>query len=109
LTGYGFHPYPPYGGPAFGIPQATFIDINGADLGTVETSGNQYPAKTSAAMAAGTSARQWTFLDVGIATAPTGTASIGAFALYIDFSGYFGQSGYFDDLNLQVLGVRHAG
>jgi hypothetical protein len=47
LTGYGLTPAPLLGSPAFGVVQVTFFDIFGNDLGTVETAGNPFPAKTS--------------------------------------------------------------
>jgi hypothetical protein len=106
MTGYGMHPFPMDGspGPAFGVLQVTFTDANGGDLGTVETIGNQYPAKTSAAIAAGTSERGWILLDTGIATAPAKTAFIKVFALFLDFTYSSGrQSVYFDDLRLKKV------
>jgi hypothetical protein len=53
-----------------------------------------------------TPANTWTLLDTGTATAPAGAAFIQAFTLYVDFSGNY-QRVFFDDLNLQVLGVTH--
>jgi hypothetical protein len=108
LTGYGFTPLPLQGSPAFGILQVSFFDAAGNDLGTVETVGQQFPAKTSEHLDSATPANTWKLLDTGTATAPAGTAFIQAFTLYIDFSGNY-QRVFFDDLNLQVLGVTHGG
>jgi hypothetical protein len=106
LTGYGFTPVPLRSSPAFGIVQVSFFDAAGKDLGTLETVGQQFPAKTSASLDASSQANTWTLLDTGSATAPPGAAFIQAFTLYIDFSGKY-QRVFFDDLNLRVLGVTH--
>src|SRR5262249_38631354 len=58
LTGYGMAPAPLQGSPAFGLVQFSFFDINGNDLGTVETQGQQFPAKTSNTVDPGTPAGQ---------------------------------------------------
>lgn len=109
LAGYGLAvPSPLLGIDSFGLVQVTFIDIFGNDLGTVETAGNTFPAKTSNPVDG--TAPGWNYLDTETATAPEGAAYILAFTLYIDFSGIpNGQGVYFDDLNLQVLGVNHGG
>lgn len=106
LTGYGLTPAPLVGSPAFGVIQVTFFDIFGNDLGTVETAGNQFPAKTSGPVDGTATPGQWLFLDTSIVTAPAGTAYIQAFTLYVDFSGYY-QGVYFDDLTLRVLVKNH--
>jgi hypothetical protein len=106
LTGYGFTPLALQGSPAFGIVQVSFFDVGGTDLGTVETAGQTVRAKTSGHLDGSTPANTWTLLDTGTATAPAGAAFIQAFTLYVDFSGNY-QRVFFDDLNLQVLGVTH--
>jgi hypothetical protein len=106
LTGYGFTPVPLRGSPAFGIVQVSFFDAAGKDLGTVETVGQPFPAKTSASLDERSQANTWTLLDTGSATAPAGAAFIQAFTLYVDFSGNY-QRVFFDDLNLRVLDVTH--
>ena len=108
LTGNGLAPSPLLGVPAFGLVQVTFIDIFGNDLGTVETAGQQFPAKVSNPVDG--TVPGWNYLDTETATAPEGAAYIQAFTLYIDFSGTpNGQGVYFDDLNLRILGVNHGG
>jgi hypothetical protein len=110
LTGYGFAPAQLVGSPAGGLLQVTFFDAAGNDLGTVETAGQQFPAKTSEDLNSSTPVNIWILLDTGTATAPAGAAFIQAFTLYIDFSGNsYQQRVFFDDLNLQVLGVTHGG
>jgi hypothetical protein len=106
LIGYGMSPAMLLGAPAFGLVQVTFFDALGQDLGTVETAGQAFPAKTSGPVDGGTPVGQWTLLDTGIATAPAGTVFVQAFTLYVDFSGYT-QGVFFDDLRLEVLGVTH--
>jgi hypothetical protein len=106
MTGYGLTPAPLLGSPVFGLIQVTFSDIFGNDLGTVETEGNQFPAKTSNLVDSNATPGKWLFLDTGIATAPAGTAYIDVFTIYVEFSEYY-QGVYFDDLNLQVLVRNH--
>jgi hypothetical protein len=105
MTGYGMTPVPLFG-PAFGFIQVTFFDIFGNDLGTVETTGNPFPAQTSGPVDQASKPGEWLFLDTGTATAPAGTAFIQAFTLYVDFTGYF-QGVYFDDASLEVLAANH--
>jgi hypothetical protein len=100
LQGYGLAPVALQGSPAFGLVQISFFDAAGNDLGTVETAGGPDRAKTSNRIDSSTPAGQWTALDTGTATAPAGTASVQAFTLYVDFSGYGGQEVDFDDLML---------
>lgn len=108
MTGYGFTPLQLQGEPAFGVIQVTFFDAFGNDLGTVETAGNQFPAKTSNPVDWNTPVGVWTYLDTGAVTAPAGAAFIQAFTLYVDFSGN-SQRVFFDDLSLKVLGANHGG
>lgn len=105
MTGYGMTPVP-FFSPAFGFIQVTFFDILGNDLGTVETTGNPFPAQTSGPVDQTSKPGEWLFLDTGTATAPTGTAYIQAFTLLVESSGNF-QGVYFDDINLQVLEANH--
>ena len=104
LTGYGLTASFLQG--SLGLIQFTFFDSSGHDLGTVETSGNQFPAKTSNPIDATSTPLVWTRLDTGIATAPAGTAYVQAFVIFINFTG-IAQGVYFDDLDLEVLGVTH--
>jgi len=106
LTGYGMTPTTLEGSPAFGVIQISFFDINGNDLGTVETTGTYPPAKLSNSVDWSTPVNAWQFLDTETATAPEGTSYIQAFTIYVDFSGFY-QGVYFDDLNLEILGVNH--
>ena len=108
MTGYGFTPLQLQGAPAIGVIQVTFFDAFGNDLGTVETAGSPFPAKTSNPVDWSTPVGVWTYLDTGAVTAPAGAAFIQAFTLYVDFSGY-SQRVFFDDLSLQVLGANHGG
>ena len=105
LTGFGKTATVLKGTPAFGIVQVSFFDKRGKDLGTVETVGSKKPlAKTSNQVNNQTPVGEWIFLDTGIATAPTGTATVQAFTLYVDYSGSDTFQGvYFDDLNLCAL------
>jgi hypothetical protein len=105
LTGYAATDTQLKGATAFGIIQVSFFDADGNDLGTVETSGNKTPlAKTSSRVNSLTPAGEWVFLDTGIATAPTGTARVQAFTLYVDYSDSNTSQGvYFDDLSLVRL------
>jgi hypothetical protein len=105
LTGYGIAPVAIKGGPAFGIVQVSFFDARGKDLGTVETAGDKSTrARLSNAINQQSPAREWIFLDTGIATAPAGAVTVQAFTLYVDFSGSnVGQGVFFDDLNLCSL------
>ena len=102
LTGYGLTPVPLEGAPAFGVVQFSFFDALGNDLGTVETAGDEFPAKASNPVDGASPVGRWVFLDTGIATAPVGTATIQAFTLYVDFTGNF-QGVFFDDLSLCAL------
>lgn len=105
LTGYGMTPTGLKGTPAFGIVQLTFFDEYGNELGTVETTGQPTPAKTSNEINSKTAAGEWTFLDTGIATAPESAAAVQAFTIYVDYSGANTAQGvFFDDLTLCVLG-----
>src|SRR5204863_81986 len=90
-----------------GVIQLTFFDSSGHDLGTVETSGNQFPAKTSNPVDGTSTPLVWTRLDTGIATAPAGTAYVQAFVIFINFTG-IAQGVYFDDLDLESLGVTRS-
>lgn len=105
LTGYGVAPTALKGTPAFGIVQVSFFDAAGKDLGTVETAGSKTSrARTSNEVNSLTPAGEWVFLDTGVATAPTGTAAVQAFTLYVDYSGSdISQGVYFDDLSLCAL------
>lgn len=105
LTGFGLTPAALRGTPAFGIVQLSFFDAEGEDLGTVETVGSNTPlAKTSNQVNKNSPVDEWVFLDTGIATAPTGTVTVHAFTLYVDYSGSeISQGVYFDDLKLCVL------
>lgn len=103
LTGYGLASDTLLGAPAFGIVQVTYFDENGVELGTVETEGQPFPAKASNEVNGQSPTNEWIFLDTGIATAPTGAASIQAFTLYVDFSGSDFQGVYFDNLSLCLL------
>lgn len=102
LTGYGMTPIALKGTPAFGIVQVSFFDVDGTDLGTVETADSDTSlAKTSNEVNSQTPVGEWVLLDTGIATAPAGTATVQAFTLYVDFSGSDTSQGvFFDDLNL---------
>jgi len=102
LTGYGMTPIALKGTPAFGIVQVSFFDVDGTDLGTVETADSDTSlAKTSNEVNSQTPVGEWVLLDTGIATAPAGTAMVQAFTLYVDFSGSDTSQGvYFDDLKL---------
>jgi hypothetical protein len=108
LTGYGLVPASIVGDPGaiFGIIQVTFFDASGNDLGTLETVGAPFPAKTSAHLDAMTFPLQWQFLDTDAVTAPAGAAFVQAFTLWIDFTGRGEcQGASFDDLRLDVLGL----
>ncbi len=108
LTGYGLVPAGLVGDPGamFGIIQVTFFDALGHDLGTVETRGAPFPAKTSAHVDATTPPAQWMFLDTDPVTAPEGTAYVQPFRLWLDFTGQgLCQGASFDDLRLDVLGM----
>ncbi len=105
LTGFGLASETLLGEPAFGIVQFSFFDEFGNDLGTVETADpSTPPAKISNEINAQSPVGEWIFLDTGVATAPEGAVTIGAFTLYVDFSasGVF-QGVYFDDLSLCAL------
>lgn len=104
LTGYGLTPATLEGTTAFGVLQVSFFDVNGKDLGTVETAGGTTKAKTSSQVNRRSPVGEWISLDTGIATAPEGTAMIHAFTLFVDFSGSDRTQGvYFDDLSLKLL------
>lgn len=105
LTGFGQARTRLQGTPAFGIVQVSFFDARGKDLGTVETTGHPTTrAKVSNEVNSQTPAREWVFLDTGVATAPEGTATIQAFTLYVDYSNSNRSQGvYFDDLTLCAL------
>jgi hypothetical protein len=110
MTGYGLSPVQVLGSPAsaFGIIQVTFFDAQGNDLGTVETTGAPFPAKTSVHIDATTTPLEWQFLDTETVTAPAGAAYIQAFTLWIDYTGQGSCQGvYFDDLQLEVLVSNH--
>jgi hypothetical protein len=114
LTGYGMAPFalqgsdPNGAAPAYGLIQFSFFDINGNDLGTVETQGAQYPAKLSNTVDPSTPANEWVFLDTDIATAPEGAVYVAAFTIYVEFSGAsWSQGVVFDDLDFEVVGVNH--
>lgn len=102
LTGYGLTPLR-IKGAAFGIVQVSFFDANGKDLGSVETAGRKFPAKTSNPVDISAPPGEWIRLDTGVATAPAGTAFIQAFTLFVDYTGNF-QGVYFDDLALCAVG-----
>jgi hypothetical protein len=105
LTGYGLTPRELEGHPAFGILQLSFFDVDGEDIGTVETSGLTTKAKTSNEVNGRSAVGEWIRLDTGIATAPEGAATVQAFTLYVDYSGKnITQGVYFDDLTLCALG-----
>ncbi len=104
MTGYGMPPWGLAEEPAFGLIQVSFFDIDGNDLGTLETSGTG--PKISNPVDWGTPLSQWQFLDTGVATAPEGTAFIHAFTLYVDLASDW-QGVCFDDVALEVLGVTH--
>ena len=105
LTGYGMTPTALEGASAFGIVQVSFFDADGEDLGTLETADiSTSKAKTSNDVSSRAPAGEWVFLDTGVATAPTGTATVQAFTLYVDYSGSNRFQGvYFDDLSLCAL------
>ena len=102
MVGYGMAPTELSGTPAFGILQISFFDAEGRDIGTVETAGSATAkAKTSNEVNNQTPEGEWTFLDTGVATAPSGAASVQVFTLYVDYSGTNKSQGvFFDDLTL---------
>jgi hypothetical protein len=105
LTGFGLTTgLPPQSaGPVFGLIQLTFFsgpNGTGTDLGTVETSpGN---AKGSGQITAASPINTWIPLDTGIATAPAGAQSIGAYSIFVNFTSLTTAplGAYFDDLTL---------
>lgn len=114
LTGYGMAPFGIYGSddngpnPAYGLIQFSFFDIQGNDLGTVETQKAKYPAKLSNPIDSSTAANAWVSLDTGVATAPKGTVYILAFTIYVEYSGLYWEQGvYFDDLDLEIVNANH--
>lgn len=105
LAGYGLTPGTLEGTDAYGILQVSFFDVDGKDLGTVETAGMTVKAKTSAPVNRDSAVGEWIALDTGIATAPAGTVEIHAFTLFVDYSGSGRTQGvYFDDLALCTVG-----
>jgi hypothetical protein len=105
LGGYGLHVGLPVQAPAFGVLQLTFWSGPagaGTDLGTLETSPGV--ARTSAQITAGSPSGTWILLDTGPVTAPPGTQSIGAYTIFVNFSGNAAPAGvYFDDLTLTAV------
>jgi len=98
LTGHGMTPVR-MTPPAFGVVQVTFFDAEGRDLGTVETKGQEFPAKTSNGVNMASPLGAWVPLDTGVVTAPPKTATIQAFALLVERADRL-QAVYFDDLAL---------
>jgi hypothetical protein len=90
-------------GAVFGVIQLTFFSGpagTGSNLGTVETSpGN---ALTSPQINSASPVNTWVSLDTGIATAPAGAQSIGAYTIFVNFTTLTTQpqGAYFDDLVL---------
>jgi len=106
LTGWALTPTTLQGNPAFGVLQVTYfsgLDGTGTNLGTGETPGT---AKSSNPINASTASNTWTFLDLGVASAPPGTRSVQASILFTDLNGPVnGEGVYFDDLDLQLVGI----
>ena len=100
LTGYGFLASP-ISGTGAGFVQISFFsgpNGTGTDLGTVETPGN---ALTSNKLTSSSPTGTWTLLDTGIAEAPAGTESVGAYTLVLDPSTT--TTAYFDDLSFVTV------